>query len=146
MEINNDEQYQIINICNSLCLIGSDNVIGTGFIKLINVCWYGCKVDKHIHQYIHCSWKKDKKILQIAVLFFDINVKIISTKLSKSWPSKGGAFLKFFFPMRLGPCFHQIIEAKKKGKNKDNKGKKVWKIEDLNSKSSPTSRVLASKS
>jgi hypothetical protein len=54
MEINNDEQYQIINICNSLCLIGSDNVIGTGFIKLINVCWYGCKVDKHIHQYIHC--------------------------------------------------------------------------------------------
>lgn len=145
MEINNDEQYQIINICNSLCLIGSDNVIGTGFIKLINVCWYGCKVDKHINQYIHCSWKKEKKILQIAALFFDINVKIISTKLSKLWPSERGAFLNIFFFNEVGALFSSNNQSQKKGKNKDNKGKKVWKIEDLNSKSSPTSLVLTSK-
>lgn len=121
MEINNDEQYQIINICNSLCLIGSDNVIGTGFIKLINAC----KVDKHIHQYIHCSWKKEKKILQIAVLFFDINAKIISTKLSKSWPSKGGAFLNIFFFNEVGALLSSNNQSQRKGKNKDNKGKKV---------------------
>jgi hypothetical protein len=99
-------------------------VIGTGFIKLINVCWYGCKVDKHIHQYIHCWWKKEKKIPQIAVLFFDINVKIISTKLSKLWPSKGGAFLNIFFFNEVGALFSSNNQSQKKAKIRIIKAKK----------------------